>query len=269
MSHFTVLVIGDNVMDQLEPFQEYDFENVAEKYLTFDDRTEEVIKDWNNSSEEFKKSFSDIEDCVRKFHGYKIVDGRYGQMHNPNGKWDWYEIGGRWSGFFNLKNSAKSDQAHKKDIDFEGMERDVELQATKTFDELEKIVDWSEGAPRTWSSVREEYKDNIDAGREFYNNQKVVKSINENKKLRTSICCVERYFLHTESPRENFINAEKSSVFSTYAIIKDGEWISKGDMGWFGVSSNDIDQSEWDLKVKEMLQQLPDDTLLTLVDCHI
>jgi hypothetical protein len=69
MSHFTVLVIGDNPEKQLAPFKEDLYDNT-----------------------------------------------------NPNGKWDWYSLGGRWSDFFKIKNKETClDCALKKDIDFEGM----------------------------------------------------------------------------------------------------------------------------------------------------
>ena len=32
---------------------------------------------------------------------------RYGYWQNPNAKWDWYLIGGRWSAFFKLKEGRK------------------------------------------------------------------------------------------------------------------------------------------------------------------
>jgi hypothetical protein len=34
---------------------------------------------------------------------------------NPNKRWDWYQIGGRWSGMLQLKNGYRDDQARKGD----------------------------------------------------------------------------------------------------------------------------------------------------------
>ena len=55
----------------------------------------------------------------------------------------------------------------------------------------------------------------------------------------------------------------------TFAIVKDGEWFERGEMGWWGVVTNESDRSEWCAKYNELLNGLSDDTLLTLVDCHI
>ena len=58
--------------------------------------------------------------------------------NNPIGKWDWYQGGGRYIGYFELKKGANgklgypaldrkptydADQAIKKDIDWEGMDQ--------------------------------------------------------------------------------------------------------------------------------------------------
>ena len=42
-----------------------------------------------------------------------------GYISNPNAKWDWYKIGGRWNNALRLKNSGKRcNQAQVKDVDF-------------------------------------------------------------------------------------------------------------------------------------------------------
>jgi len=40
-------------------------------------------------------------------------------------------------------------------------------------------------------------------------------------------------------------------------------------MGWWGMSSNEISQEEWNQKVAEMINALDDDVLISLYDCHI
>ena len=55
-----------------------------------------------------------------------------------------------------------------------------------------------------------------------------------------------------------------------YAFITpDGEWVERGEMGWFGVGSNEMDKDEWDVKFREYLKTLDKDIILTQVDCHI
>ena len=59
-------------------------------------------------------------------------------------------------------------------------------------------------------------------------------------------------------------------IDTPYAFVTtDGEWVERGEMGWFGISSNEIDDAEWDAKFREYLKTLDKDIILTLVDCHI
>ena len=55
-------------------------------------------------------------------YGYAIVqDGKLIKAvnrTNPNKKWDWYQVGGRWGNSLKLKDGAYTDSAKIKDIDF-------------------------------------------------------------------------------------------------------------------------------------------------------
>ena len=55
----------------------------------------------------------------------------------------------------------------------------------------------------------------------------------------------------------------------TFAIIKDGEWHERWEMGWWCSVSNEKNQDTWEAEVRSLLADLPGDTLLTVVDCHI
>lgn len=60
------------------------------------------------------------------------------------------------------------------------------------------------------------------------------------------------------------------TIDTPYAFVTtDGEWVERGKMGWFGISSNEMNEDEWDAKFREYLKTLDKDIILTLVDCHI
>lgn len=71
------------------------------------------------------------------------------------------------------------------------------------------------------------------------------------------------------TPRDQYIQKARDRATVLYAVVKDGEWIAKGEMGWFGMSADSSTQDDWNRKVNEMLDALPDDTVITVVDCHI
>jgi len=153
---------------------------------------------------EHKTDYSTFDDFVKGYHGYEVnEEGKIGRWTNPNRKWDWWIIGGRWTGMLKLKEGANGsigrpglmtapampgycDSVLKKDIDFEGIRR-----------------------------------------------------------------------------------SSGNLMFVTFAVVKDGKWYERGEMGWWGIISNEKPDDQWEKEFTNLIDELPDDTLLTIVDCHI
>jgi hypothetical protein len=199
----------------------------------------------------------------------------------PSPKWDWFQIGGRWSGFFKLKPGAlgqkgersllatpgepedpmSADIARKGDIDFEGMRDAAGNAAAARFDEARALIG-DLPQPEDFDAVRTRHGENIDAAREEYWAQPGLQAIR--KMLGWS-----------ESPqvfwgeREAYIKDARDNAILTHAVVKDGEWYEHGEMGWWGIVSNEKPDDEWRTKFNELVDGLPDTTVLTLVDCHI
>jgi len=68
--------------------------------------------------------------------------------------------------------------------------------------------------------------------------------------------------------REQFI-ARNSVPLNVHAVVKNGKWFEYGEMGWFGVSINEKEVKDWQGELRDLLADVSDDTLLTVVDCHI
>ena len=49
----------------------------------------------------------------------------------------------------------------------------------------------------------------------------------------------------------------------------DRYWTGSGDMGWFGISSNDKDERAWNDEIQKLMNEAKDDDFLAIVDCHI
>jgi hypothetical protein len=54
-----------------------------------------------------------------------------------------------------------------------------------------------------------------------------------------------------------------------YAVVKDGKWYQRGEMGWFGCSTQELDKETWNAQFRQLLEGLDPETWLTVVDCHI
>ncbi|MNV78650.1 hypothetical protein D3C71_1721530 [compost metagenome] len=114
----------------------------------------------------------------------------------------------------------------------------------------------------SWEVVRERHPDNVEAAREEYHAQGAMKAVKQALDLWRG---ADEYL----TPRDEFIQRARDSAMVMYAMVKDSKWFAKGEMGWFGMSTDNMTQAEWNRKVNELLDELTDDTLITIVDCHI
>jgi len=199
MSHFTVLVIGDNIEDQLAPYdekletEEYFEKEVSEKEI------KEFVDFYAEKSPENKKL--SVEELYKKvgedwnYNCWRFEDGKINEYstYNPDSKWDWWVVGGRWRGYFKLKE-GKTGELGESGLGDNDPEYDADIAL----------------------------KGDIDG-----------------------------------------------KIQPTFAVVKDGEWYEKGNMGWWGIVSNRKEQKDWDKEFERLLKDVSDDTLLTIIDCHI
>lgn len=281
MSHFTVLVIGNDVDKQLAPFNEQPNE---------DDKDCAPFMEWTayGKNGEYKAKTKEEAEKACLDAGDTLEDGPY--YSNTQAQWDWYVIGGRWTGFFKLKEGATgmqgrpglmtskapagtADQALKKDIDFEGMMAEAGQKGGELYDLAMSI--FGDAQPNeSWDSLRDrglKVGKSIEDIREAYQKQPRCAALqlhakeNQDSPFGMFGYSADDFLID----RDKFIRRRQIATVSTYAILKDGEWIQKGQMGWFGTSHDEVTPEEWDEKFMTMLEELPDDTLLTIVDCHI
>lgn len=308
MSHFTVMVIGDNPEEQLEPYDENlevdervvgdvsykdksNFVDVYTKFvsgrnygptneneaiknskLTFDELYSKYGTDWNG-------------DIWRKNENNVWVEY---STYNPDSKWDWYQLGGRWNDFLKLKKGKKGikgspsllddqpsnkndycDRALKKDIDFDGMRSKAEEDARKNY---EKVLSVFGGCiPKVDHSWKTIINDNnpyfnsmtIDEKREFFHNQPALIKVKEHEKELGYDFDIENY----QYTLDEYIQKARNESISTFAVVKNGVWYEKGHMGWWACVSNENDK--WNTEFNKLLDETLDDELISIYDCHI
>ena len=219
MSHFSVLVLtgeGQDVEGLLLPYMENCCGEPPREYMEF---------------------FED-EECE--------VDeetGRRGYWQNPNARWDWYEVGGRFRGMLRASRGSRAvperlggrypegryDSARVGDCDF-GPDEAARAAAEEFW--AQAVEGAGDGAPLTLRPP------------EFY---------------------LRRY-----GDAATF--AELESAFSTWAVVTpDGEWHEQGEMGWWGLSSEtDEEALGWLRGFRgRFLDTADPDWTATVVDCHI
>lgn len=178
---------------------------------------------------------------------------------NPNSHWDWYVLGGRWGNYFLLKDGSKSAIAQKGDIDFEGMRVEKSTTAGERWDEVQTII---AGRPiPNWETIRLAHGEDIDAAREEYHTNPVVKGI----KAHDIWANVDDF----DCTREEYCRIATESAVPTFAVVMDGQWYERGQMGWWGIVKDEKDAGTWGKEFNKLIDSLPDDTLLSAYDCHI
>lgn len=285
MSHYSVLVIGSDVEGKLEPFDE---NIVMDKYVAFTkeqliEKGKKEIEDYRTKgcyaeylknpakyiedhggngnhvkyvSEEFPKklNWSDEEiyqDQIRWYEPENIgTEGEVYSTYNPQSKWDWYEIGGRWAGMLLGKDGC---DLPAPNFSWGWKEEDkLKVMAERRIDQAKKCeIDWEamrKEQEKRIPDLTKQYEDGI-AGKGWYKAE---------------------YFQQRYPTLEDYIR--ENTQFSTYAVLdENGKWHEAGEMGWFGCAGGEPeDHVEFHKNFFEkFIAHLPEDTLLTIVDCHI
>lgn len=243
MSHFCVLVIGDNPESQLERYDE-NLELPMHRVAT----KEELIK----------KERAWIEDYKNYTYAEFLKDPEAYKAYCQN-------------------------EAHIKYLEEEFPKMlewtDEQCYQHRIKDYLESIEDgetWCEvhSDGSLWKTSNENAKwDWYQMGGRF-RGKLILKQPDNAKPLydgRPHECQSEYKKLQAEGRCDQALVGEIKNLdkLAVFAVVKDGEWYERGKMGWFGCVSNEMSEEEWDEKVHELLQDLPNDTLLTVFDFHI
>jgi len=217
MSHFTVLVVGENPEQQLQPFHEFECTGVNDEYVQSIDITQDVLNQIKESSFSDGLGYYGLDDRIvedeadinlehNHKYGYAVVKNgnliKAVKRTNPNARWDWYQLGGRWRGIFKIKVGATFakigqasllDEGHKydafhcdqlrlKDLDIVGMEEDTKKEKSEVFDKVFTIINNNGGIPPRFKTLIEKYgemlleeqKNNLKA--ENHNEAEIIRS---------------------------------------------------------------------------------------------
>ena len=280
MSHFTVLVIGEDVDKQLAPYDEnievpkyieytkeqliqkgkdeikqYAEKGAYSKYIKdpegyiakggFDENQAHIKYLQEGFPKQLQWTDEEIYENQIQYYDPEMIDedGNVWSTYNPGSKWDWYVEGGRWNGMLITKDGRYVNSARKGDIDFDKM-----LQ--NQIDALNDQYDEYEAALRL--------KDDADTAEEREKAEGEVK-------LASFMT-----FGYDAEPvsREEYVS-KATNALSTFAVVKDDEWYEKGKMGWWAMVSDEKDEDEWEATMQRFIDEADDDEIFTIIDCHI
>lgn len=244
MSHFTVLVVDTKnektVDDWMEPF----YEGLEEDRL-LDWSVQDVLKYFEEHNIDFPYDYVDESNLVEYLERAEELEfdttehdneGNLYYLGNNNAKWDWYQVGGRWSGMLKKLDGTRCDECEVKDLD---LSLDTELYNK---------------AKRFWEVVVDKQPlTDVERPSDFFTMYK------------------PEYYTEMYGDRDNF--AKSYASFNTFAMLLDGKWYEQGKMGWFAMSDTTKESLEkftdfMDKTLRELKKTHPHATV-TLVDCHI
>lgn len=183
----------------------------------------------------------------------------YGYWENPNAKWDWYQIGGRWAG--RLKVDAQNENVRIGEPSIFMKENPY-----KTDDEYQRVD--SARVKDIITNDPDTYKQKLRFWELYIEGQEPQND--EEKDMIKWEFRKKEYFINKYGTKEKY--AELESTFSTWAVItKDGEWHEAGTMGWFACSSASSDDEVAFIEnyKKVVFDNAEEDDYMTIVDCHI
>jgi len=239
-----------------------------------------------------KDKYSTFEEFVSEYYGYEWneTEGGYGYHTNPRAKWDWYQLGGRWTGFFKMKQgidgevgepgimtdnaeTGYADSARKGNIDFDGMRQEAMTKAGENYD---KIVDFFDGTipkleyhwPRDFFDGGQFENKTQDEKRTIYHDQEALKTLAAMEKSKGTDLTGFYFSLEDyQCTRQEYMERADYASGVTFAVLMNGEWYERGNMGWWGCVSHE--KSDWDKEFHKLLDSIDDDEIISVYDCHI
>ena len=228
MSHIATAVFHRQDQSVEELLAPYDEGMKVAPYIVF---TREEAIDY--AREHYDMEERTDEECWQMMAEDALADedGNIYSAYNPQSQWDWWVIGGRFSGML-LKDGEQADSGRVGDLEF-------------PFDE-----EAYEKALRFWD-VAVDHK----PAREGERSHTIYK---------------EQYYRDFYGDRETYARFQTQfSTFAV--ITPDGAWHSRGKMGWWGCSSETPEEArEWeDSYQRRFLDSADPEWYVTIVDCHI
>ena len=258
MSHYTGMIVlpaaptkdtlESTLTDLLAPYSE---EIEVEEYKDYIEQGDRWPRDF--AAKEAGIDPTD-DQSVAQFMAERYPTDKYGadekglyrwSTYNPKSKWDWWAIGGRWKGYFQVRSGATSFLGHSGAFGNEAAgphPADVVRKGDIDIDAM--IAAAAKARGEGWDKAQE-----------------------MESEMRAFI-----YEIGANDTRETYIarGSTIERVLQPYAVLADGEWREPGQMGWFGADdSTDDSQQDYSEWFAEFWSNLSDDTWLAVVDLHI
>lgn len=279
MSHFSVLVIGPDPERQLAPYHEFECTGRDDEFVQDVDITAKVQEKidelgpvdglgWFGLEGKAVTSELFVDRSNGHKYGYAVVRDdkliKAVDRTNPNKRWDWYSLGGRYSGRLQKRDGTRVDAALVREVDFDGIRARYEAEARERYRKFMRMIG-DAPFPKTWEAMRAKFPGNLESALTAYDDQPAIQRIKDDDDFRWSDDVAEEF----RGTEDQHAERARQRAVTTFAVVKDGQWYENGKMGWFGCVFDEKDEDLWFAEVAKLLDGLGPDTPLAVYDCHI
>lgn len=318
MSHFSVMVVTDSeptgeiLESVMQPYHEFECTGVDDKYVQNVDRTEEAkakyaeyLAEKPDKPESFfawvcawyglERVLSKLAPDYEKTHKYGYVrvgdDGEVVEVidrTNPNKKWDYWRVGGRYRSKLQVKENVTTAVASEPSYEWQGRDIPVGFDsacvADIDFDKMKALVvqarkDWVQQCINKCGLSREAFEAGCKQQKESHakwmelppdtrpRGYEYKQWLRESGYVNLADAMEGNWELpdNGDMPIDEWI--ESAPPLTAFAVVKDGNWYERGRMGWWACVSDEDDQ--WDDKFNELVASLQPTQWITFLDCHI
>lgn len=323
MSHFSLLLATeqlptDEVLTKaLQPYHEFECTGINDEFVQDVDVTQEMLAVYQRTMDERYRDKSVHHDPrdTQTFEEFLENEGfpcttvplfdsnyclfdddrrevvRVIRRTNPQAKWDYWRVGGRYAGRLIAKPESSSwraplswewkydqskpcgdDICQKRGLDLVRMQQAragdrrkyvLDLMLTARISSVEILAEAINAARRAneaWNLIPEPRPRGV-AYRQF---------VNEVAPVASNL--MQQVFDIDDLPRladgqtiDDWIQA--AAPLSAYATLVNGKWSEKGEMGWWACVANE--KPDWEQEFQRIFDEIPADHWLTMIDCHI
>ena len=193
----------------------------------------------------------------------------YGYYYNPNSRWDWYQLGGRWPDMFLVKDTCTEyfdgeyscyireskletpegfrwvAAARKKDIEWQAMRNWKNQKVTERFYSLEKMFCAGELAEDFYGTLTDEGI--MKQGELVYRKGESV----------------EAYLQRMSIPKS------RKYPFAVGDIVDESHWFGMEDFSWNMEAAGESETKKWWTFLDEYVDGITDEMVLVGVDYHM
>ncbi len=175
---------------------------------------------------------------------------------NPDKKWDWWQVGGRYRGKF-----LGADRSRVADIPWRELRAKSEAEAAARWDRLSGIAA-GRPVPNINAIKRLEGKAWREARDAYWANPVI-------KDFGAAGMHLADEWADALLTRDEALAKARKEALTAFAILKDGQWLERGEMGWWGCVHGEKDEADWRDELSAVLADCDPDHWVTTVDCHI